>query len=106
MRRKEDDDNPEQRESQKVIPVQDKKAEVGINLNTIFTALVLAGILWVGSTLESIRGTLTENAIAFTELHMIVTHLSEIQKEHISDYKKLREDFDHYKGLKKEYGIQ
>ena len=40
---------------QEPIPVRDRMAEVGINLNTIFTALVLAGVLWVGTTLRSIE---------------------------------------------------
>ena len=47
------------------ISVRDRVAEVGINLNTIFTALVLAGILWVGTILESIKSTIAESSVTF-----------------------------------------
>lgn len=69
MRRTED-----KREGQESIPVRDRAAEVGINLNTIFTALVLAGIVWVGTTLESIRDALNKNAISFAVLDSRVNH--------------------------------
>ena len=48
---------------QEPIPVRDRMAEVGINLNNIFTALVLAGVLWVGTTLRSIEKSMSENAV-------------------------------------------
>ena len=102
-RRKED----ESREGQEVIPVRDKGTEVGINLNTIFTALVLAGILWVGNTLESIKTTLNENAVAFTAVRVTVDNVKEELVKHEAAYEELRRDVAkhiankevHYQGI-------
>jgi len=49
----------ERRTPPQTVPVRDRIAEIGINLNTLFTALILAGILWVGTTLEKIQSSLS-----------------------------------------------
>ena len=76
MRRKVD-----KRMDQKTVPVRDRVAEVGINLNTIFTALVLAGIIWMGTTLRSIEKTLNDNAVLIAvmerDLKEVRTNLAE-----------------------------
>lgn len=67
------------------VPVIDKAAEVGINLNTIFTALVLAGILWVGTTLESIRDTLNKSATAQALMERDIRDVRTDLERHKSD---------------------
>ena len=77
---------PKRKEDRKVqvaIPVRDRIAEVGINLNTIFTALVLAGILWVGSTLNEIKVSLVELNITLAIVR--------------TEYSSLRRDFDEHR---------
>lgn len=81
----------EQRIEQTSIPVKDRAIEVGINLNTIFTALVLAGVLWVGTTLESINRTLTQSAIAQALMKKDADLLREDFNRHITD------PYSHYK---------
>jgi hypothetical protein len=81
MRRKKD------REGQVSIPVKDRAAEIGINLNTIFTALVLAGILWVGTTLESIKKTLNDNAVSMAVVQHETSNLrNDLDKHRIDPY--------------------
>ena len=77
MQRKED------RQSQQTIPVRDRVAEVGINLNTVFTALVLAGILWAGSTLNDIKSALGELNVTMAVVR--------------AEYMSLRKDFDEHR---------
>ena len=78
MRRKQD-----QREEQTVIPVQDKKLEVGVNINTVLTGLLLAGIVGMWSTLSKIENSLNElNAT------MAVVR---------TEYTSLRRDFDEHR---------
>jgi hypothetical protein len=77
MRRKED------REDQAVIPVQDKKLEVGVNINTVLTGLLLAGIVGIWTTLGDIKTSLSElNAT------MAVVR---------TEYTGLRRDFDEHR---------
>lgn len=40
--------------------VNDKPAEVGIKLNNILTGLILAAILWVGTSIEQIKTNVAE----------------------------------------------
>jgi len=40
--------------------VTDRPAESGIKLNNILTGLILAAILWVGSSIEQIKGNVAE----------------------------------------------
>ncbi len=65
----------DKRNGQETVPVRDRAAEVGINLNTIFTALVLAGIVWVGTTLESIRKDLRDTFISIAVMQRDVVEL-------------------------------
>jgi len=77
MRRKDD------REEQTVIPVQDKKLEVGVNINTVLTGLLLAGIVGIWTTLSDIKNSLSElNAT------MAVVR---------TEYTSLRRDFDEHR---------
>lgn len=75
----------ERRVPPQTLPVRDRIAEIGINLNTLFTALILAGILWVGTTLEKIQTSLsalnTSVAIVQHDNDQIRTDL----KEHMLD---------------------
>jgi len=66
-----------------VIPVQDKKLEIGININTVLTGLLLAGVVGVWTTLEEIKRSLNElNAT------MAVVR---------TEYTSLRRDFDEHR---------
>ncbi len=67
------------------VPVRDRVAEVGINLNTIVTALMLAGILWVGNTLEKI---LTNLNVLNTSVAIVQHDNDQLRvdlKEHLID---------------------
>ena len=66
--------------------VRDRAAEVGINLNTIFTALVLAGILWVGTTLKEIRDVLQTNTIAIATQGKDIVHSKDLFEKHLRDF--------------------
>lgn len=60
---------------QEPVPVRDRMTEVGINLNTIFTALVLAGVLWVGTTLRSIEKSMGDNAVVVALIQKDIAQL-------------------------------
>lgn len=77
MRRKED------REEQAVIPVQDKKLEVGVNINTVLTGLLLAGIVGIWTTLADIK----------TALNELNASMAVVRTE----YAGLRRDFDEHR---------
>lgn len=90
MRRKVD-----QRQGQQPIHVRDRAAEVGVNLNTVFTALVLAGILWVGTTLESIKETLNKSAVTQAVMQRDADNLRRDLSRHVEDplaHSKMRKD--------------
>jgi hypothetical protein len=73
------------REGQQVIPVRDKIAEIGINLNTIFTALILAGILWVGTTLKAIESSLAALNTAVALVQYDNDRLRKDMNDHLHD---------------------
>lgn len=75
----------EQRHDQQPIQVKDRAAEVGVNLNTVFTALVLASILWVGTTLESIKATLNTSAITQAIMQRDADSLKKELNRHMED---------------------
>lgn len=45
----------ERRHITEPLPVRNKSVEVGVNLNNILTALILAGLLWAGNTLNDLK---------------------------------------------------
>ncbi len=66
-----------------MIPVQDKKLEIGVNINTVLTGLLLAGIVGMWTTLAKIESSLNElNAT------MAVVR---------TEYTSLRRDFDEHR---------
>jgi hypothetical protein len=75
----------DERGEQQVIPVRDKIAEIGINLNTLFTALILAGILWVGTTLKAIESSLGALSTAVALVQQDNNSIREALKEHMRD---------------------
>jgi hypothetical protein len=67
--------------------VRDRIAEVGINLNTVFTALVLSGILWVGTTLRDISTDLRTNAIQIAIIGKeVATINAELERHRVDAY--------------------
>ena len=65
----------DKRMKQEPVPVRDRMTEVGINLNTIFTALVLAGVVWMGTTLRSIEKNLGDNAVVVALIQKDIAQL-------------------------------
>lgn len=45
----------ERRKPTEPLPVRSRGVEVGVNLNNILTALILAGLLWAGNTLNELK---------------------------------------------------
>lgn len=71
------------RKAQMPIPTMNKAVEVGVNLNNIFTALVLAGVIGIWSTLYAI----------YTKMVDVDKALAVVVSE--SNY--LRRDFDEHR---------
>ena len=61
--------------------VNDRPAESGIKLNNIISALILAAILWVGSSIESIKDKLTAVIVTQSEIRKDVTYNTERDKQ-------------------------
>lgn len=68
----------EDRQVQVAVPVRDRAAEFGINLNTILTGLILGVMLWVGTTLNEIRKDLSSMS---TLIEVIKTDQSNLRRE-------------------------
>lgn len=65
--------------------VSDKPAEVGIKLNNILTALILAVMMWVGSSIETIKSDIAEVTAAQrvndTKINHLDYRVSRLEKE-------------------------
>ena len=61
--------------------VNDRPAESGIKLNNIISALILAAILWVGSSIETIKDKLTAVIVTQSEIRKDVTYNTERDKQ-------------------------
>ena len=71
------------RKAQMPIPTMNKAVEVGVNLNNIFTALVLAGVIGI-----------------WTTLYAIYTKMGEVEKTIavvINESNNMRRDFDEHR---------
>ena len=73
----------ERRHSTEPLPVRNKSVEVGVNLNNILTALILAGLLWAGNTLNELK----------KSMELFSVNMAIVQTENNS----LRRDFDEHK---------
>lgn len=66
------------RTAQRAIPVRDRAAEIGINLNTILTGMILMVMVWVGTTLNEIR---KEMAAMNTVVELVKADQSNLRRE-------------------------
>lgn len=65
------------------LPVRNKSVEVGVNLNNILTALILAGLLWAGNTLNELKKAMEAYGVATAVMQ--------------SENNSLRRDFDEHR---------
>lgn len=57
--------------------VNDRPAESGIKLNNIISSLILIAIVWVGSSIETIKDKLTDVIVTQSEIRKDVAYNSE-----------------------------
>lgn len=69
------------------LEVRDRPAEVGINLNTIFTAVGLMVLVWVGRNIEQINDKLGSFAVALAVTQQTVTAEKQRLDDHIADHR-------------------
>jgi hypothetical protein len=72
----------------KEVRVRDRAAEIGINLNTIFTALMLAVMLWVGTNIENIREKVAQYATAIAVMQLELRQIRDEFTNHVNDHRK------------------
>ena len=67
--------------------VNDKKAEIGINLNNVLTALILGVMVWVGSSIEQIKDKVSEvvTSVAVNDSRIKALEIRVEQTEHDRD---------------------
>lgn len=71
----------ERRSKPEPAPVTDRPMEVGIKLNNLLTALVIAVMMWVGTSVTQIKESLSELGIQFATASVKVEYIEEELKE-------------------------
>ena len=65
--------------------VQDKPAEASIKLNNVLTAVTIAILLWIGTSILDVKDEVaslrTDNAVSTSEM----SHLREMLRNHVED---------------------
>lgn len=65
--------------------VRDRPTEIGINLNTIFTAIMLAVLVWVGKNIEDIKDKMGAFSTTVAVMQETVANNGKKLDDHISD---------------------
>jgi uncharacterized protein YoxC len=73
------------RKYRKVPYVRDRQVEIGVNLNTIFTAIMLAVMVWVGTNIESIKEKISAFATTLAVIQKQVEASEKRFDEHVKD---------------------
>ena len=67
------------------VEVQDKSSEVGIKLNNVLTAILISVMLWVGTSILSVKEEIGLLRTDFAVQQVESVHLKEELFEHIRD---------------------
>ena len=75
------------KQKEDAVDVNDKKAEIGINLNNVLTALILGVMVWVGSSIEQIKDKVSEvvTSVAVNDSRIKALEIRVEQTEHDRD---------------------